>query len=106
MARTRFVPNRLFEQQIKRDPRYRAGLRLIAETQVKPAVTVAARQAQAPWMPRPGHELIEVEQDGLELAVVNTDYAGHLQEWGSINNPPHAPLRRGVRAAGLRLDEQ
>jgi len=37
--------------------------------------------------------------------VINTDPFFHLVEWGSVNNPPYAPLRRGVTAAGLRLDE-
>lgn len=39
------------------------------------------------------------------LRVGNRDFAAHMVEWGSVNNPPYAPLRRGVRAAGLRLDE-
>lgn len=28
----------------------------------------------------------------------------HLAEYGSINNPAYAPLRRGVIAAGLRFE--
>lgn len=35
--------------------------------------------------------------------VGNTDVAAHLIEYGSVNNPPYAPLRRGVSAAGLRF---
>lgn len=35
--------------------------------------------------------------------VGNTDIAAHLIEFGSVNNPPFAPLRRGTTAAGLRL---
>lgn len=37
--------------------------------------------------------------------VGNRDFAAHLVEWGSVNNEPYAPLRRGVAAAGLRLHE-
>lgn len=40
-----------------------------------------------------------------EETVYTDDPFGHLVEWGSANNPPYAPLRRGVQAAGLRLDE-
>ena len=29
---------------------------------------------------------------------------GHLVEFGSVNNPPYAPIRSGVQAAGLRLE--
>lgn len=38
--------------------------------------------------------------------VGNTDPFFHLTEWGSVNNVAYAPLRRGVQAAGLRLDER
>lgn len=30
---------------------------------------------------------------------------GHLDEWGSINNGPNAPLRRAVEASGLEFHE-
>jgi hypothetical protein len=39
------------------------------------------------------------------VRVGNTDPFFHLTEWGSVNNPPYAPLRSGVVNAGLRLDE-
>jgi len=48
---------------------------------------------------------IEVDDSGDTPRVVNTDHGAHFDEWGSVNNPPYAPLRTGVRAAGLRLDE-
>lgn len=37
-------------------------------------------------------------------SVVATDPFGHLVEFGSVNNPAYAPLRRGTLAVGLRLD--
>lgn len=48
---------------------------------------------------------IVVVADGDDVLVGNTDHGAHLDEWGSVNNPPSAPLRTSVRAAGLRLDE-
>lgn len=47
----------------------------------------------------------EVVVEGDEVRLVNTDPFFHLTEFGSVNNPPFAPLRRGVRAAGLDLQE-
>jgi hypothetical protein len=35
----------------------------------------------------------------------NLDPFAHLTEWGSANNEPYSPLRRGVAAAGLHLRE-
>jgi hypothetical protein len=48
---------------------------------------------------------IVVFRDGDAVAVGSTDFAAHLIEWGSVNNAPYAPIRRGVRAAGLDLHE-
>ncbi len=42
---------------------------------------------------------------GLNFAVSNVGPMGHLDEWGSVNNPPYAPLRRAVEASGLEFDE-
>lgn len=35
--------------------------------------------------------------------VGSKDVAAHLIEFGSVNNPPYAPLRKGVDEAGLRF---
>lgn len=48
---------------------------------------------------------IKVDRDANSTIVYTTDIAGHLVEFGSAKNPAYAPLRRAVRAAGLRLDE-
>lgn len=55
-------------------------------------------------------------RDGIETDMVDgpdgpvgrvnaTDWKSHWIEWGSRNNAVHAPLRRGVRAAGLEFEE-
>lgn len=56
-------------------------------------------------MPQKKDPAIEVENDGFRVWLVNTDYGGHLDEWGSKNNPAYAPLRNGVRNAGFPLEE-
>ncbi len=101
-----FVPRPGFEDDIRAGDDYRAGMLAIAQ-QAAQTVETFARQARAPWMPRTGaRAVIVAEPTRTGARIVNTDHAGHLQEWGSRNNPPHAPLRRGVRAAGLKLEEQ
>ena len=98
MARLRRNP--LFEQQLRRQPGYLAAVAAAAEA----ARLQTERFAGRPWMPRPGEaEQVEVVVEGGEVFLVNHDYAAHLKEYGSKNNPPTAPLRRGVQAAGLRL---
>lgn len=66
---------------------------------------LAAIAAAAPV--RSGYyvDSLSVSIDGDVITVGTTDFAGHMVEWGSINNAPYAPVRRGVLAAGLRLEE-
>lgn len=40
-----------------------------------------------------------------ENLVGNEDPFFHLIEWGSVNNPVYAPLRRAARALGLRFED-
>ena len=103
---TRFRRNPRLEQQLQRQPQLRRALTEFAEDAQRHAEGFM-QAAGGPWMPRKGsRSSTKVVTEGDEVRLVNLDHAGHLQEWGSRNNPPHAPLRRGVRAAGLRLDEQ
>ena len=99
--------NSHLEAEIRKEPAFKIAL-LDAATVAKRYAREFDRQAHAPWMPRGGHgrsSQIEVVQEEGETLLANFDYAAAIVEFGSKNNPPHAPLRRGVRAAGLRLAE-
>lgn len=100
----RFRANPGLERELARQPAVRHEVRAAAKRVAATAERIASR-AQAPWMPSRRGKVFQVVDDGDTVAVVNTDHAGHLQEWGGRNNPPHAPLRRGVRAEGLQLKE-
>lgn len=96
-----FIPNPAFLRELSKEP------------EVKETVSGKAEEAKsraeefAPRIMRRNPEAIEVQEDGDEVVLVNTDYGGHLAEWGSVNNPPYAPLRRAIRATpGLRLEEE
>lgn len=39
---------------------------------------------------------------GLVATAYTAEVTGHLHEWGSVNTPVLAPLRRGAERAGLR----
>ena len=100
---TRFyVPNPGFSREIMREPETLDGLAESAEGAARHAENFAGR----PWMPRPGGEHIVVVQEGGNVYIANKDYGAHLKEWGSKNNAPIAPLRRGVQAAGLRFKDE
>lgn len=100
-----FRPNPAFETEVRQQPRFRRLLN-DAGKDVAGHANRFAKAAGAPWMRRKAmarNRPIVVDDDGDKVYVVNTDHGGHLLEWGSKNNPPHGPLRRGVRAAGLKL---
>ena len=96
----RFQENPAFSREIQADPHYQAGMTRIAEE----ASAIVERLAHH-IMPRDYTDMIKVLHRGPEIFIVNTNFGGHLDEFGSKNNPPYAPMRRGIRASGLRLDE-
>jgi hypothetical protein len=99
-----FVPNPNFKAEVEGQDEHSEGLKQVAES-VKRYAEATARSVGAPWMPRSGHDTIEIGEDADGVYVANTDYGGHLMEYGGKNNPPHAPLRQGAQSAGLRVDE-
>lgn len=46
------------------------------------------------------------DSDGVIVTVGTTWPFAHLIEWGSVNNPPYAPLRKAVTGLGLRFVEE
>lgn len=95
LRRQKFKRNPRFEEQVRRGVLYDKGLNDVAER--------VARAARREAPERTGDYRDSIETDGRR--VLTTDFAGHIIEWGSVKTPPYAPLRRGARAAGLRLSE-
>jgi hypothetical protein len=98
-----FLPNPKFLEELMGEGDFHDGLVETAEAVADNAKTAMPRGMDE----RRGHiaDAFEVVEDGDQVFVVNLDSFFHLAEWGSINNPVYAPLRRGVQAAGLRLEE-
>lgn len=40
---------------------------------------------------------------GFHTFVTSEDFAGHMVEWGSVNNRAYAPLRKAVKQLGLEF---
>lgn len=99
-----FRPNPGLAAQLQQQPAHRSALRSAAARIAQEAGRIAREEGE-PWMERQGEPRVVVVDTDDGVAVVNTDHGGHLAEFGSKNNPPHAPLRRGVIAAGYQLEE-
>lgn len=49
---------------------------------------------------------LEVEEAGDAIRVVSSDPSAHIIEFGSIDTPAQAPMRRAADAAGLDVVEE
>lgn len=94
-----FTPNPNFERELAGQTEYQRGL-LAAAKPLKAAVESVAPHRTGYY----ARSIEVVEVDG-RVVLRTTDPFGHLIEFGSSRNPPFAPLRRGVRAAGLKFEE-
>jgi hypothetical protein len=98
---TRFKRNPLLEKQLAATPQARKAIHDAA----KPALAAAEHATPVGATGAAQRSLtLVIDADGVRLQ--STDPFWHLIEFGSRNNPAYAPMRRGVRAAGLRLDDQ
>lgn len=93
----RYEPNRAFRPEFQATPGYQAALAFITAG-VKEAIVTAALPFRAT-----GYFINHLGIRGKDR-VVSRDNFTHLIEFGSVNNPAYAPIRRGVREAGLRFD--
>jgi len=94
-----FVVNRQFGEQIADTQQYQDGMRRVTET------AASAVRNEAPAKTGTYKRKIRTFSDGTRTGIAAHDIASHLIEFGSVKNPAYAPMRRGVRAAGLRLDQ-
>lgn len=97
----------------------RAGIRkLLAESDVRSGLAAAGQALKravenASPLGGPGRgfrESISVGQpdtegDEASITVSSSDAFAHLVEFGSVNNPPYAPFRRGAESLGLRVED-
>lgn len=96
----RLTVNPNFEREIQAEVEYQTGVARVAQEVAKTAKAIAPEGPTKFY-----RHSIDVELVGDEWVVRTTDFAGHLVEWGSVNNPVYAPLRRAVLMNGLRLHE-
>lgn len=94
---TRFVPNATFKAEIQAERPFRQGMRKITVT-VAESIKVAAEPFRDT-----GNYIGRVGTRGTNVELEK--HFAHLQEYGSVNNPPQGNARRGVTAAGLRYED-
>lgn len=94
-----FRPNPRFIAEMSKQPAVRRAIEQAAR-EVKSQAVAASPRGTGHYA---GRFKVTTGADGVFLG--NDDFAAHMVEFGTVNNPPYAPLRRGVRAARLRFTE-
>jgi hypothetical protein len=94
---TRFVPNPAFKSQIQAEAPFGTGMRKIT-VGVAESITVAAEPFRDS-----GNYIGRVGVRGTTVELEK--HFAHIMEFGSVNNPPQRNALRGVRAAGLRFED-
>lgn len=89
------------EHELARTPGVRDQIREVAQAAADEARDIMSAHA------RTGRTEaaigFEVESNGVTARAQTTSRIGHLWEWGSINTPALAPLRRGAESTGARV---
>lgn len=101
-----FIPNPFFRQALEAEIETRNAMYAEAEKAGEEAMKIRHHIMPNPKGKAGSRPAIHPKWIGKDLYLVNTDAGGHLDEWGSINNPAYAPLRNGVRRAGFDLIEE
>jgi hypothetical protein len=107
-----FKLNRNLARDLEGEPEHRSGLAKATEPAARAAKAIApvgtvTHTLKGGWVNEAGdyQRSIKVIERGNEVYLSAFDYKAHWIEFGSVNNPVSAPLRRGAQAAGLRFKE-
>jgi hypothetical protein len=93
MAFDRYRANPAFEAEVRAEEKFQNGMRRRTKEIAAVVQAVSPRHT--------GYYARHVKARGDR--VVATDPFWHIVEFGSVNNRPYAPLRRGLRAAGVKF---
>lgn len=86
-------------RQIERTPEFDDARRNLAEAIVERA------KGFAPVLTGRFRDSLEVLEDGDVIAAGSKDHDANVIENGSVDTPAFAPLRRGARSLGVRVED-
>ncbi len=94
MAKKKFTYNKAAETEVAKSASAKAYMGNVSRAVERSVQAVAPR--------RTGHYRrsivvgVELTSEGWKARVGSNDHFWHLVEFGSVNNPAYAPLRRGM----------
>ena len=95
-----FIPDPDLDRELRRQAEMIAA-RMDAAEQVVRATKDVAPVNSGQYVDR-----LRAVTDGADVRAESYDPAAHLVEFGSINNPAYAPLRRGAQQVGDFVEDR
>lgn len=102
---SRYVENPGWQIRVLKDPLARAAIKYAAASTLKSInanTPVVTGEYQAYWEETTKVRSSQSADFTASAKIETSDAIWHIIEYGSVNNPPYAPIRRGVEANGLR----
>lgn len=96
MRGIRFVRNAALIKELQAEP----GVKRVEQDYARRAQSQARTIAESL---APGGSEIASTYEADENRLLTTHEAGHIVEWGSVNNPAYAVLRRAALATGAKF---
>ena len=93
----RYRPNPAFEKQWRKSPE------VVGEINRRTVILAGYIKTAALPSRNTGYYMRRIVPVGNRVRTKDNFF--HLIEYGSRNNPPYAPVRRGTIASGLRFDD-
>lgn len=101
---TRFVPNPAGLRELNRSREMQAAMAREAE-EVADAARALAPQDEGDYVASIGVE-VTADAQGVKAQAVATDWKAGFIEFGTVDTPTFAPLRRGAEQAGHRVEDR
>ncbi len=101
---SRYVAKPGWQIRVLKDPQARAlikGVANITRASITANTPVRTGEYQAYWEATSAVRRSQSSDFTAAAKITTSDAIWHIIEYGSVNNPPYAPIRRGVIAAGL-----
>lgn len=101
---SRYVENPGWQIKVLKDPLARAAIRYAASSTLKSITQntpIVTGEYQGYWEETTKIRGSQSADFTASAKIVTGDAIWHIIEYGSVNNPPYAPMRRGVIANGL-----
>ncbi len=103
----RYVENKGWQIRVLKTPEARAEIRGVADlvlASITANVPIRTGEYQAYWERTTKTRRSQAADFTAAAKIETSDAIWHIIEYGSVNNPPYAPIRRGVIEAGLKFD--